>query len=114
MEHTTQFWKRGTMNLTWFQMEPSVLTMKFDQIKHHVAGEVRAAIARVPGLTRQQVADGIGMSEATFSRKANGQTPFSVVDVILIAAFLGIDHTTLISTPDADSDVVAVAAGAAA
>ena len=72
--------------------------MKFDQIKHHVAAEVRAAIARA-GFSHKQVAEAIGMAEATFSRKANGHTAFSVVEVKYIAAVLNIDHASLISIP---------------
>jgi transcriptional regulator with XRE-family HTH domain len=75
--------------------------MKFDQIKHHVAAEVRAAIARA-GLTHKQVAEAIGVTEATFSRKTNGITPFSVVEVILIAAVLGIDHESLVKMPEGE------------
>lgn len=97
------------MNLTRFQMEPNLNGMKFDQIKHHVAAEVRAAIARA-GVTRQQVAEAIGMSEATFSRKANGATPFSSVDVVFIAAYLGIDHASLLPTLESADEIVEDAA----
>ncbi|RBO73474.1 hypothetical protein DSP71_04785 [Microbacterium sp. H6] len=79
-------------------MEPNLIHMKYDQIKHHVAAEVRAAIARA-GLTHKQVAEAIGMAEATFSRRANGHTPFSVVDTVLIAVFLGIDPVSLLRMP---------------
>lgn len=85
------------------------MIMKFDQIKHHVAAEVRAAIARA-GVTRQEVAEAIGMTEATFSRKANGVTPFSVVDIVFIAAYLGIDQASLLPMPEQPGEVVEAAA----
>lgn len=79
-------------------MEPNVVHMNFDQIKHHVAAEVRAAIARA-GVTHQEVAEAVGMAKATFSRKTSGLTPFTVVDIILIGAYLGIDIAALVAVP---------------
>lgn len=82
-------------------MEPNVSVMNFDLIKHHVAAAVRAEIARA-GLTHQEVADAIGIAKATFSRKVNGETPFSVVDAMLIAAYLNIDLAILMRMPAAE------------
>ena len=55
-----------------------------------VASEVRASIARA-GVTAKDVSLATGISQAALSRKLRGIAPFDVLELALIADYLGIE-----------------------
>jgi len=57
---------------------------------HSIAAEVRATLARHQRRA-SEVAQALGCSPSTASRKLNGKTPFTVADLATIADLLGID-----------------------
>lgn len=55
-----------------------------------VAGEVRAALARSK-VRQGTVAQALGVSRATASRKVNGQIAFSVPELVIVAGLAKVD-----------------------
>lgn len=55
-----------------------------------IAAEVRAALAR-PRLGPTDVARVLGCSLSTASRKINGHTPFSAVELVAVATLASVD-----------------------
>lgn len=60
-----------------------------------VTAEIRAELAR-RGLTAYALANAIGMSKQTMSRRMTGATPFDLAEVEAIANFLGLTPTELL------------------
>lgn len=64
-----------------------------------VAAEVRAALAR-DGRTATALAIGSGISRGALSRKMNAETPFTVDELLAVAAVLDISPGSLIVTAE--------------
>ncbi len=76
---------------------------------HSIAAEVRATLARHQRRA-SEVAQALGCSPSTASRKLNGKTPFTVADLATIADLLGIDAGRFYS-PHTSATVVGSAYG---
>lgn len=66
-------------------------------ISQHVAGEIRAAMAR-KRVTQRELADGTGISRVSLSERLSGRRPFNTDQIFLVATYLCIDVWTLFPT----------------
>lgn len=69
--------------------------METTRARKAIAAEVRAAVARA-GMHQTSVAQAIGMSTGTMSRRVNAESPFTVEELCAIAAELGVGVRTLL------------------
>ena len=60
-----------------------------------ITGNLRAEMAR-RGITQQQVADVLGLSQAAVSRRLLGQSPISIDQLFAITEHFGIDMASII------------------
>ena len=74
-----------------------VSVMTYTSHREAVAGEVRAAIAR-KGVTQSEVAQLVGMSSTSMSRKLAGANALTVDELIAIANALDVSPSSLIPT----------------
>lgn len=65
-----------------------------------VAGEVRAEMAR-QDRSVASLADTLGLSRTTARSRYNGHTPFNLLEVAVVANWLGVSVDRLTSTPSA-------------
>jgi transcriptional regulator with XRE-family HTH domain len=61
-------------------------------LQDHVASEIRAELGR-RNLSQHHLARGIGWTDAKLGRRLNGQVPWSVADVELIASVLDVPRS---------------------
>jgi transcriptional regulator with XRE-family HTH domain len=64
-----------------------------------VAGKVRAALAEAR-VSRQSIADALGISLSAITRRLNAEIPFDVAELDKIAERLDLPMNALIVTPD--------------
>ena len=69
-------------------------------IRQTIADRVAAAITR-QGRYLTDVAAAADIRQATFSRKINGHTDFTIPELVRVADALGIEWTTFLPAPDA-------------
>lgn len=74
--------------------------MESEGRSQHVAGEVRALLARRQ-ITGKQLAVHLGVSQFSVSRRLRGQTAFSIDELTSVAGFLGVPVEELITGPAA-------------
>ena len=56
-----------------------------------------AQLIHAAGLTQGQVADKLGVTQATVSRKVAGKSGWSVLEVTQLAMLLGVDRATVLA-----------------
>lgn len=69
-----------------------------------VAGNIRAELAR-HGHVHQDLADAIGLNRVTLGRRLSGQLPFTIDELVAVAAFFKIPLATVLE--GAEDPVVA-------
>ena len=52
------------------------------------------------GITRTQVAQALGLSQPSISRKISGKVPWTVEEISLVAMYLNVETASLLPTPD--------------
>lgn len=71
-----------------------------DSHTERVAAAVRAEMAR-RRVTQQTVADRLGITQMSVSRRLRGLTPFTAGEVLMVADLLGVDPATLMPSEPA-------------
>jgi transcriptional regulator with XRE-family HTH domain len=71
-------------------MQTATVTTNDHPLRHHVAGEVRATLAR-KRLSAVKLAGQLGWSQTYMARRMSGVQPFDVDDLEAVAAALGMD-----------------------
>lgn len=66
-----------------------------------VAAEVRAEIAKAPGLTVTSLAVTLGMRRATLTSRLKGHTPFRSSELHAVAEALGVPASELVARAEA-------------
>lgn len=67
-------------------------------LQDHVAGEIRAELGR-RHQTQRDLARALGWTEVRLGRRLNGQVPWSIEDVELIASILDVPRSQLLDPP---------------
>lgn len=66
-----------------------------------VSAEVRAEIARTPGVTTTSLAKALGLRRATLASRINGHTPFRSSELHVVATALGITASEITARAEA-------------
>lgn len=69
-------------------------------VSNSVAANVRAELAR-QSRTRRELAAALGVDEHRVGKRVRGLVPFSVDEIVQVAAFLGVTVEDLVSAPAA-------------
>jgi transcriptional regulator with XRE-family HTH domain len=69
-----------------------------EEFTRKVAAEIRAEMARQQ-MSQDQLADRIGMSQSTLSRRLTGSLPFDTTELAKVAEALGVVVTALLPNP---------------